>query len=206
MNVGSADLAGEAAVAHEMGSTSSRLAAGVMLVGVSLAVMFPVLEQNRLHQVPYFEQAFAEPRSASVTASLAGVLAAAQSTNYQGTFPSPSQQTSHTSAQVVRDMQQASGLTWQQLAKALGVSRRSLHLWANGAAMSALHSESVAQFEAIVRACDSGDPQATRLALLRTGDQGLSPYDRFRSQRDAETARITGPALTAAELTARDQA
>src|SRR6266542_2454198 len=41
----------------------------------------------------------------------------------------------------VRHLYEASGLTWEQLARLFGVSRRAVHNWANGGRMTARHVE-----------------------------------------------------------------
>ncbi|MXZ53204.1 MAG: hypothetical protein F4089_01270 [Gammaproteobacteria bacterium] len=63
-------------------------------------------------------------------------------------------------------------LTWGQLARALGVNRRSLHFWAQGERPSASNLERLMQVVEIVRGIDNGDPAMTTEALLEPcGDE-----------------------------------
>jgi transcriptional regulator with XRE-family HTH domain len=105
-----------------------------------------------------------------------------------------------TLADLLHDIQKRSGLTMRQLAKALGVSRHTLYLWANGGSISAGHTERLVKFDALVREHDTSDPASTRLALLRMTDDGVSAYDQFRIDRDGDNPEITDFPLMAADL------
>jgi hypothetical protein len=59
-----------------------------------------------------------------------------------------------------------SGLTWDQLGKVFGVSRRAVHLWANGGRMNETHAQVLRRFAAEVAAHHGGTPEQTRAALL----------------------------------------
>lgn len=48
-------------------------------------------------------------------------------------------------------LHEESGLTWDQLSRALGVSRRSVHLWASGRKLSASNLERLTQVYGVVR-------------------------------------------------------
>ena len=77
--------------------------------------------------------------------------------------------TSHDPAMAVRSLKARSGLTWEQLAQALGVSRRSVHGWAAGTRLTAGHAEAFSALELLVADNEvQGDPPATRAALLRS--------------------------------------
>lgn len=76
-----------------------------------------------------------------------------------------------------------SGLTWDQLGKVLGVSRRAVHMWATGARMNQTHAERLREFSAAVRANLGATPDETRAALLSIGPDGLSMVERYRNQR-----------------------
>lgn len=158
----------------------------------------------------YFDTLLLEPGTGSVTASFAGipVLPAKSFTQFEQVGSDrrmPLENHKSSTGEAVRELQARAGLTWQQLAKALGVSRRTLHLWANDGPMSAPHSERLAKFERLVTKHDVGDPAATRLALLRSTGSGLSAYDRFRVDRDRDIPQINGSALSAAGLLAPNE-
>jgi len=105
----------------------------------------------------------------------------------------------HTTAALVRDLKARSGLTWDQLASAFGVSRRAVHGWAAGSRLNAGHAESLATFSALVHASESNaDTDTTRQALLdavsragaslRTSRDGRgSPLDVLSVRHVAET-------------------
>ncbi|MDP9442015.1 MAG: hypothetical protein M3P34_07545 [Actinomycetota bacterium] len=80
-------------------------------------------------------------------------------------------------ANAVRGLKKRSGLSWQQLADAFGVSRRSLHFWANDGNMAAA---SVRRLEALIRAVERVglvDPVAVRSALLAPRPGGRSHFE-----------------------------
>ncbi|MCH4190403.1 MAG: helix-turn-helix domain-containing protein [Bifidobacterium tibiigranuli] len=169
----------------------------------SLAGGLPFTQQS----TTYFDRFFAEPGSSTVTAGLAGIPTLRQTTaqlvdSRSRSSGSANEDDLPNTGALIREVQERSGLTYQQLAKALGVSRRTLYLWANGGTMSAAHSESLARFDALVREHDAGEPSATRLALLRSDADGLSAFDRFRVERDAASPEITDFPLSASKLLA----
>jgi transcriptional regulator with XRE-family HTH domain len=84
-------------------------------------------------------------------------------------------------AKAVRKAREDSGLTWEQLARVFSVSRRSVHLWANGARMNATNVEMLMDFVDLVNHMNAANPTARRAALLALGDDGQSVLDRFRS-------------------------
>lgn len=90
-------------------------------------------------------------------------------------------------ARVVRTDQQEllwmkaeSGLTWDQLGKVFGVSRRAVHLWASGGRLNEANAAMLREFAVEVRESGGGNPDEVRSMLLARGDDGLSIVDRFR--------------------------
>lgn len=75
-----------------------------------------------------------------------------------------------------------SGLTWEQLGRIFGVSRRSVHLWANGGRMNEANAAHLRAFAALVKNLDGVDPTTTRARLLEVSN-GLSVVDQFRRQQ-----------------------
>ena len=73
-----------------------------------------------------------------------------------------------------------SGLTWDQLGKVLGVSRRAVHLWANGGRMNETNAEVLRNFAAAVAGRQGGSPDETRAALLARKGGIDSIVDTFR--------------------------
>lgn len=77
----------------------------------------------------------------------------------------------------VNELRRISGLTWEQVAQAFGVSRRSVHLWASGGAMTRDHQDRLWALLKVVRAADRGDASDNRAALLAVGSEGKSPLE-----------------------------
>ncbi len=84
-----------------------------------------------------------------------------------------------------------SGLTWDQLGKVFGVSRRAVHMWANGGRLNESNARRLRAFSAVVRAINAevphSEPDMVRARLLQVGPDGLSVVDRLRREQS------TGP-------------
>ncbi|MGW1121784.1 helix-turn-helix domain-containing protein [Streptomyces tanashiensis] len=76
----------------------------------------------------------------------------------------------------VRLLRERSGLSWQQVARLFGVSRRAVHMWASGSRMTDHHAELLGRHLEVVRKHDQGDAEATRQHLLAAGQGSRSPY------------------------------
>src|SRR4051794_6916837 len=66
----------------------------------------------------------------------------------------------------VRDFKSRSGLTWEQLGRLFGVSRRAVHGWAAGARMNAAHSEMLARLRLVMADVDTRGANATEARSL----------------------------------------
>jgi len=64
------------------------------------------------------------------------------------------------------ELRRLSGLSWDQLARIMGVSRRALHFWASGKPMARTNEEHLQRVLAAVRSIDRGSAAANRTALL----------------------------------------
>jgi transcriptional regulator with XRE-family HTH domain len=84
-------------------------------------------------------------------------------------------------AKAINKAHEDSGLTWEQLARIFGVSRRAVHMWANGARMNATNAELLMRLIGFLGQMEGG-PDQRRATLLAIGDDGKSALDRFRSQ------------------------
>ncbi|WP_142305494.1 hypothetical protein [Mycobacterium intracellulare] len=85
-------------------------------------------------------------------------------------------------------IKERSGLTWDQLGKVFGVSRRAVHMWANGGRLNESNARRLREFSATIRAIESETPgpttpDAVRGHLLEVGPDGLSIVDRLRRER-----------------------
>jgi transcriptional regulator with XRE-family HTH domain len=77
----------------------------------------------------------------------------------------------------IAELRRSSGLTWDQLARLFGVSRRSLHFWASGSAMTPANEERLQRVLAEIRKVDRGSATANRAMLLAAGPDGALPLD-----------------------------
>jgi transcriptional regulator with XRE-family HTH domain len=94
----------------------------------------------------------------------------------------------------IAELRRRSGLTWDQLSRLFGVSRRALHFWASGKPMTRANEEHLQRLLAVLRRFDRGVPSATRCALMQVGVGGAAPFDllvarRYEQAMMAATAR-----------------
>ena len=66
----------------------------------------------------------------------------------------------------IAEFRRISGLTWEQVAQAMDVDRRTLHFWEAGRPMRPKHQERLQRALRIVRRADRGDSASTRQCLL----------------------------------------
>lgn len=92
-------------------------------------------------------------------------------------------------AQLITEMHEASGLTWDQIARYFGVSRRAVHLWASGGRMTASNEELLTHLVRAVQALRHLEIGDRRQALLRT-DAGLNIIDAERAIRSSRATDI----------------
>lgn len=84
-----------------------------------------------------------------------------------------------------RDLQmfhEDSGLTWDQVARMFGVSRRSVHLWAAGGRMSAQNQETLTRLSLLLPTLPGSTPEARRHELLRGSAGEASIVDKERQK------------------------
>lgn len=80
----------------------------------------------------------------------------------------------------VAELRRLSGLTWEQLADLLQVSRRAVHFWATDKQMHPTNQERVHRMLAAIRRVDRGAPKANRTLLFAAQTDGVIPYDLLR--------------------------
>lgn len=80
---------------------------------------------------------------------------------------------------IIRD---EAGLTWDQLARLFDVSRRSVHLWANGARMNSHNQQHALNLYKWVQSVPGETPEQRRIAILSPGADGHSLFDRWKSE------------------------
>lgn len=79
-----------------------------------------------------------------------------------------------------------SGLTWDQLGKVFGVSRRAVHMWANGGRLNEANAQRLREFASIVERLEAETPGATpeeiRARLNQIEADGYSVVGRLRQE------------------------
>jgi DNA-binding transcriptional regulator YiaG len=74
--------------------------------------------------------------------------------------------------ETVHEVRRLSGLTWEQLARVVNVSRRAIHHWASGRAVSSAHEEHLARVLATIKLVDRGAARRNRELLLSSSESG----------------------------------
>ena len=91
----------------------------------------------------------------------------------------------------IHELRRLSGLTWEQLADLFSVSRRSVHFWASGRALSADNEERLLRVLDVVRQAYRGDSRTTRTALLEATDSETA-FDLLAAGRYAQALAKLG--------------
>jgi transcriptional regulator with XRE-family HTH domain len=97
-----------------------------------------------------------------------------------------------TTALIVQELRDKSGLTWDQLGRLLGVSRRAVHLWAAGGRINARHLELLTRLRGIVDGLPAEDAPQRRVLLFETRQAGLNIFDAFLSQHASAEGTVAG--------------
>ena len=92
----------------------------------------------------------------------------------------------------VFELKRLTGFTWEELASLLSVTRRSLHLWANGGAINTVNERHLRNLLRAVRELDRGSAEnrALLLAPLRDGD--ISVGDLLQSRQFGDAVTLAG--------------
>jgi hypothetical protein len=103
--------------------------------------------------------------------------------------PLPGSVDSRSDREEISWIKESSGLTWDQLGKVFGVSRRAVHMWANGGRLNESNARRVREFSAIVRSIQAESPDPSpdivRGRLLQVEADGLSTIDRLRRDQSS---------------------
>jgi transcriptional regulator with XRE-family HTH domain len=83
----------------------------------------------------------------------------------------------------IAELRRISGLTWEQLAGMLQVSRRTLHFWATDKQMHPANEQRVHRVLGVLRRIDRGFSTQNRTLLLSPLEAGVMPYDLLRDER-----------------------
>jgi DNA-binding transcriptional regulator YiaG len=85
--------------------------------------------------------------------------------------------TSATAKSYLDEIRTASGLTYEEIAPMLGVSRRTLHAWSAGGAVSARREHHLRSVAEAIDALAQRGPTDARMRLFDRPADGVSPYD-----------------------------
>jgi transcriptional regulator with XRE-family HTH domain len=112
----------------------------------------------------------------------------------------------------IAELRRLSGFTWDQLARLFTVSRRSLHFWASGKAMTPANEEHLQRLLAVLRKINRGSASANRAALLAVRENGTIPFDLLATAQydrvvdifgTGDARRLNAPRLSAKAMAAR---
>jgi DNA-binding transcriptional regulator YiaG len=92
----------------------------------------------------------------------------------------------------IAELRRSSGLTWDQLARLFRVSRRSLHFWASGKAMTPSNEEHLQRLLAVIRKMDRGSSDANRAVLVATSEDGTIPFDLLVDEQYERASALLG--------------
>lgn len=81
-------------------------------------------------------------------------------------------------AEAVKRLRVRSGLTWDELARAFGVSRRTVHAWASGTRLNQAHAARLSVLTRVVDGLAADNPEEARGALHAPAADGESLYQR----------------------------
>lgn len=166
----------EASRPHTASSTLARMCLPPLtMILVSGALSTPPtssVEPHRLWEAPFLRE-----RSATASAESDGVV--------------PIQHLTETTRRAVWQLRRISGLTWEQMSRVFGVSRRSLHSWASGNPLNAANEERLMKTLDVVRQADRGSARANRAALLEVRE-GTDAIQLLASARYSEALSHLG--------------
>jgi hypothetical protein len=103
-------------------------------------------------------------------------------------------------AALVQELHSKSGLTWDQLGRIFGVSRRAVHLWAAGGQINAKHLELLFNASATVSALKAESPAESKLMLFESKNNVTSIFDQLVKRSAKAGPAISGSPFRPDEL------
>jgi hypothetical protein len=92
----------------------------------------------------------------------------------------------------LEEIKRRSGLTWGQIADAMGVEARAVHLWRRGGGISAEHEERLHELSALIDSIDLGTPEDARRELVEVALDG-SLLERLRGGESPRAVMASSP-------------
>ncbi len=156
---------------HRVLQRSEELLSAIVLLGFELTNAAPALET--LDSLRLRERSFSQMTSAAWTWTSPNPARSKQKVSLAGTAR----------ADALNDLRARMSLTWDQVARLFGVSRRAVHLWASGAPMTSEYEEHLHRLHGL-----TAELHIDSKAVLFTSDQtGRCVFDLLRD-RDYVTA------------------
>lgn len=115
----------------------------------------------------------------------AGVATSADRHPHPDQLITPSRAGQANTADTVKRVRAESGLTWDQLARIFGVSRRAVHHWASGGRMNAVNEEQLNELQDVIRQLPGGDPATRRSMIFASTPEGPSIFEQLKSRRSS---------------------
>jgi DNA-binding transcriptional regulator YiaG len=103
--------------------------------------------------------------------------------------------------QAVNELRKLSGLTWEQLATLFNVSRRSVHFWASGEALSSANEEKLNRTLDAVEYVSRGSASSNRSLLMGIADDGKSYLELLAAGEFDRVKHLLGAGNTPAKPT-----
>lgn len=94
--------------------------------------------------------------------------------------------------EAIFELRRLTGLTWEELAEMMSVSRRSLHLWANGQRIYASNEKRLRDLISAMRSLDRGTARENRALLVSRRPEGGVFSDLLRDKRFDEALALAG--------------
>lgn len=94
----------------------------------------------------------------------------------------------------IAEARRLSGLTWEELSAVMGVTRRTLHLWANGRPIGAANEDRLSRLLVAIRTIERGTARSTRAAIMNpVSAGGHFPLDLLAQEKFHDFVMLVGP-------------
>jgi transcriptional regulator with XRE-family HTH domain len=189
--------------------TSPTLPAGLVLSGRTSPISDPAGIPRTWTSNLFATVSGAAVTAAALAAFTGGVRSLIERTAPPLTWPVPLSTTVEqlaeerpvrSTATIVQELRDKSGLTWDQLGRLLGVSRRAVHLWAAGGRVNARHLELLTKLHGIVDSLPAADAAQRRMLLFKPRQAEPSIFDTFLMQHASDAGTVSGTPFTPDQL------
>jgi hypothetical protein len=109
------------------------------------------------------------------------------------------------STELIKKVHADSGLTWDQLSRLFGVSRRALHHWASGGRLNATNYELLERANRVIDNLPGIGPAEKRSELLRPRSGGMSIFDEIRGAHASKRGDVNSLPYEPSQLVGIEQ-